>query len=71
MPAGIGDRVSSSGRHLGVDAARLQNGAGEDLNARVDRHPVVLFRIEWNLIFQVSLEVDLVCAPKIRAIRYV
>ena len=30
----------------------LQNGAGEVLNARVDCHPVVQFRVERNLIFQ-------------------
>ena len=34
----------------------LQNGAREFLNACVDCHPVVEFRIEQNLIFQVSLE---------------
>jgi len=25
--------------------------------ARVDCHPVLQFRIEWNLVFQVSLDV--------------
>jgi hypothetical protein len=49
----------------------LQNGAGEVLNARVDGHPVVQFRIERNLIFQVSLEVGPDSAPEIRAIRWV
>jgi len=33
----------------------LQNGAGEVLNLRVDCHPVVQFRIDRNLIFQMSL----------------
>jgi hypothetical protein len=37
----------------------LQNGAGEVLNKCVDRHPVVQFRIERNLIFQLSLEISL------------
>jgi len=49
----------------------LQNGAGEVLNARVDCIPVVQFRTERNLIFQVSLEVGPVSAPEIRAIRWV
>jgi hypothetical protein len=49
----------------------LQNGAGEVLNARVDCHPVVQFRVEQNLVFQVNLEVGPVSAPEIRAIRWV
>ena len=49
----------------------LQNGAGEVLNARVEFHPLVQFRIERNLIFQVSLEVGPVSAPEIRTIRWV
>ena len=47
----------------------LQNGA-RVLNARVDYY-LVHFRIEGNLIFQVSLEVGPVIAPKNRAIRWV
>jgi hypothetical protein len=35
----------------------LQKGAGKVLNARVECHPVVQFRVERNLIFQVSLEI--------------
>jgi hypothetical protein len=49
----------------------LQNGAGEVLNAHVDCHPIVGFRIERTLVFQVSLEVGPVSAPEIRAIRWV
>ena len=49
----------------------LQDGAGEILNACVDCHPIVQFRIERNMIFQVSLEVGPISAPEIRAIRWV
>jgi len=49
----------------------LQNGAGEVLIARVDCHPVVQFRIERNIIFQVSLKVVPFSAPEITAIRWV
>jgi hypothetical protein len=49
----------------------LQDGAGEVLNARVDCHPIVQFRIEQNLIFQVCLEVGPISAPEIGAIRWV
>ena len=66
LPVGIGGRGSASGRRLGV---LLQDGTGEVLNARVNCHPVVQFRIERKLIFQVSLEVGPVSAPEIRAIR--
>ena len=48
----------------------LQDGSGEILNAYVDCHPIVLFRIERNMIFQVSLEVGPISAPEIRAIRW-
>jgi len=48
----------------------LQNGTGDVLNARVDCHPVVQFRIEQNLIIQVSLEIGPVSAPEIWAIRW-
>jgi hypothetical protein len=62
----------SRGRHLAVDAARDSRKAPEKvLNARVDCHPVVQFRIERTLIFPVSLEVGPVSAPEIRAIRWV
>jgi len=40
-------------------------------NSIVDCHPVVQFRIERNLIFQVSLEFGPVSEPEIRAIRWV
>jgi hypothetical protein len=49
----------------------LQDVAGEVLDARVDCHPVVQFRIERNFIFQVSLEIGPVSAPVVRAIRWV
>jgi hypothetical protein len=49
----------------------LQNGAGEVLNARVDCHSVVQFRIERNLVFQMSLEFGPVIAPEISVIRWV
>jgi len=49
----------------------LQNGSIDVLNARVDCHPVVQFRIERNLIFQVNLEFGTVSAPEIRANRWV
>jgi hypothetical protein len=62
------------GRHAADTWSRcrhsLENGAGV-LNARVDCHSVVQFRIELNLIFQLSLEVGPVSAPEIRAIRLV
>jgi len=48
-----------------------RNGAGEVLNLRVDCHPVVQFRIECKLIFQVSLEANPVSAPEIWVIRWV
>jgi hypothetical protein len=47
----------------------LQDGAGEVLNACGDCHPIVQFRIERNLIFQVCLEVGPNSAPEIGAIR--
>ena len=49
----------------------LRNCAGEFLNIRVDCHPIVQFRIEQNLIFQMDLEVGPVSTPEIRAIRWV
>ena len=72
MPASIGGRGSSRAATLGSRCRQsLQNSAGEVLNARVDCHPVAQFRIERNLIFQVSLEVGPVSAPEIRAIQWV
>ena len=62
----------ATGAALGCSRCQsLQNGDGDVLNARVDCHPVVQFRIELNLVFQVSLEVGPVSAPEIRAIRWV
>ena len=61
MRAALGSRSCQS----------LQNGAGEVLNARVDYHLIVQFRIERNLIFQASFEVGPVNAPEVRAIRWV
>ena len=49
----------------------LQDGAGEILNACVDCHPIVQFRIKRNMIFHVSLEVGPISGPEIRAIRWV
>jgi hypothetical protein len=49
----------------------LQNAAGEVVNARVDCHHFVQFRILRNLIFQVNLDVGAVSAPEIRAIGWV
>ena len=49
----------------------LQNGAWEVLNARVDCHLSLQFRIEWKYIFEVSLEVGPVSASEVRAIRWV
>ena len=49
----------------------LQDGGGEILNACVDCHPIVQFRIERNMTFQVSLDVGPISAPEIRAIRWV
>ena len=46
----------------------LQDVAGEILNECVDCHPIVQFRIEWNMIFQVSLKVGPISAVEIRAI---
>jgi len=50
---------------------RLQDGAGEILNACVDCHPIVQFRIERNMTFEVNLEVGPISAPEISAIRWV
>jgi len=64
--------VGRPGATLGSECRqRLPIGAGEVLNARVDCHPVVQFRIERNLIFQVILEVGPVSVPEIKAIRWV
>ena len=49
----------------------LQDVAEEVLNACVDYHPVLQWRIKRNLIFQVSLEVGPISAPEISAIRWV
>ena len=49
----------------------LQDGGGAILNACVDCHPIVQFRIERNMIFLVSLEVGPIGASEIRAIRWV
>ena len=49
----------------------LQDGTGEILNAFVDCHPIVQFRVERNFIFQVSLEVGPISSSGIRAIRWV
>jgi hypothetical protein len=49
----------------------LQDDARKVLNACVDCHPIVKFRIERNLIFQVSLELGPISAPEIMAIRWV
>ena len=48
----------------------LQNGAGDVLNACVDSHLVVQFRIERNYFFQLSLEAGPVSAPEVTAIRW-
>jgi hypothetical protein len=57
---------------LGIGCRQsLKNGAGEVLNAHVDSHVIVQFRIEGNLIFQIGLEVGTVNAPEVRAIRWV
>ena len=48
-----------------------EDGPGEILNTGVDSHPVVQFRVERNLFFQLGLEVGTVSAPEIRAIRWV
>ena len=48
----------------------LQDGAGVILNACVDCHPIVQFRIERNMIFQVILEFGPISAPEIRVIRW-
>ena len=69
--ADIEVRGSSHGRHLGVDGARACRTASEKFSTRVDYHPIVQFRIERNMIFQVSLEVGQISAPEIRAIRWV
>jgi hypothetical protein len=49
----------------------LQNDAGQVLNALVDCHLLVLFRVHQNFIFQADLEVGPVSAPEIRAIWWV
>ena len=49
----------------------VQNRAGEVLNVRVDCHPVVQFRIERNLVSQVSLECGPVIEPEIAAFVWV
>jgi len=41
----------------------MQDGAGEILNACVDCHPIVQFRIEQNMIFLVCLEFGPISAP--------
>jgi hypothetical protein len=55
-------------RHVATHWTRyrqsLQIGTGEVLNGRVDCRPGVQFRIEWNLIFQLSLEVGPVSGLK-------
>jgi hypothetical protein len=68
MPAGIGVRVSSRGRG---SCQSPKNGAGEVLNTRVDSHSIMQLRIERNFSFQFGLEVGPVCAPEVRAIRWV
>ena len=49
----------------------LQDGVGEIVNTCVDCHPMVQFRIERTIIFQVSLEVGPISASEISAIRWV
>ena len=49
----------------------LQDDPGEVLNACVDCHPVLQYRVERNLIVQVSIEVGPVSATEIRTIRLV
>jgi hypothetical protein len=63
------------GRHEGDTWSKcrqsLQDSAGEVLNACVDCHPIVQFRVERNLIFQVCLEVGPISAPEIGPIWWV
>ena len=49
----------------------VHDGVGEILNECVECHPNVQFRIERNMIFQVSLEFGPISSPEIRAIRWV
>ena len=49
----------------------LQDGAEEVLNAYVNCHSIVQFRIERNFVFQMSLEFGPISAPGNRAIRRV